>query len=67
MANVKRCDRCGKIYERKNCNIRIEVRHATGSLVCDYDLCPDCAEHFRSENNETEEEVLDESGRNDPV
>ena len=62
MANVKRCDRCGKIYERKNCNIRIEVRHATGSLVCDYDLCPDCVEHFRfdfmgSENNETEEDM----------
>lgn len=59
MASVMRCDRCGKIYERTNCNIRIAVQHVTGSNVCYYDLCPDCVEHFRfdfmgTENNENE-------------
>lgn len=62
MARVMRCDRCGKIYEIENCNIKIVVQHVTGSNVCRYDLCRDCAEHFRfdfmrSENNETEEEA----------
>lgn len=59
MAKVMKCDRCGKIYEVENCNICIVVQHATGSKICNYDLCPDCAEHFRfdfmgSENNENE-------------
>ena len=62
MARVMRCDRCGKIYEIENCNIKIVVQYVTGSNVCRYDLCPDCVEHFRfdfmrSENNETEEEA----------
>lgn len=66
MASVMRCDRCKKIYERANCNMRIVVQHATGSNVRYYDLCPDCVEHFRfdfmgSENNETEEDVENES------
>ena len=41
------------------------VQHAAGFKVCDYDLCPGCAEHFRfdfmrSENNENERRINNE-------
>lgn len=65
MAKVMKCDRCGKIYEVENSNIEIVVQHATGSRVCYYDLCPDCAEHFLNfmgfENNENERGMENES------
>ena len=65
MATVRRCDRCGKIYEVENRNMRITVHYVNGSNVCYYDLCPDCVEHFRfdfmgSENNENERRMNDE-------
>lgn len=60
MAKVMKCDRCGKNYEIENSNICIVVQHATGSKLCNYDLCSGCAEHFLdfmgSENNESEGE-----------
>ena len=43
MADVKRCDRCGAIYEKElkdNCQIqKIDTER-------NYDLCPHCSEKF---------------------
>ena len=51
MANAKKCDRCGKLYEHYNGKpfiddgseynwVRIYTTH--GSAWRDFDLCPDC-------------------------
>ena len=47
MAEAKKCDVCGALYERPLCNREVEVVkdcHYYGSVK--YDLCDDCYEEL---------------------
>lgn len=47
MATVKKCDRCGKIYEKeKYSDIEIVEARTSGAILNRYDICPDCVDRF---------------------
>ena len=47
MATVKKCDRCGKIYEKDEySNIGIVEKRTSGAILNRYDICPDCVDCF---------------------
>lgn len=56
--DVKKCDRCGSIYENRNilpleswvhdvC-VKLKVALCLGEIKKHFDLCPDCTEQLRN-------------------
>ena len=47
--NVKRCDRCGKVYEREGYDLTLYnlEEDVKGALEVEYDLCSECSMEFR--------------------
>lgn len=52
MANAKKCDRCGKFYEKNETKRKINGEYVEGIKICTYanrkiyDLCGDCIENL---------------------
>ena len=42
--NARKCDRCGRYYDKQDCDHYIEVHNLEwrGGRGKDFDLCPDC-------------------------
>lgn len=46
MANVKRCDRCGRIYENDGEMYSLYVSKSINQHCGAYDFCPSCKDSF---------------------
>lgn len=66
--NIKKCDRCGKYYDReKNTTVTVGL-NSTNSVVEllsyyygeNYDLCEECAEEFKAWMNIDEKKTIEE-------
>lgn len=60
MADAKKCDRCGKYYEKNEEHkyteemqhksmiaARIQIRSVSGFMLTDYDMCDECLSRFK--------------------